>query len=78
MQNGRIYESLKQKIKIEKISLCQMANMRIGEIASSVEYRMDEQFENCQFLEPNFDFTNSKNSRNLLTFQFGKIEKFAT
>ena len=35
--------------------------MRIGKIASSVEYRMDEQFQNCQFLEPNFDFPNWKN-----------------
>ena len=24
--------------------------MRIGEIPSSVKYRMDEQFKNCQFL----------------------------
>ena len=35
--------------------------MRIGKIASSAEYRMDEQFQNCQFLEPNFDFPNWKN-----------------
>ena len=26
--------------------------------ASSAEYQMDEQFQNCQFLEPNFDFPN--------------------
>ena len=32
--------------------------MRISKIASSVEYRMDEQFQNFQFLEPNFDFPN--------------------
>ena len=31
--------------------------MRIGKISSSAEYRMDEKFQNCQFLmEPNFDF----------------------
>ena len=35
--------------------------MRIGKIASSAEYRMDEQFQNCQFLKPNFDFPNLKN-----------------
>ena len=35
--------------------------MRIGKIASSAEYRMDEQFQNCQFFEPNFDFPNLKN-----------------
>ena len=34
------------------------ANMRIGKIASSAKYRMDEQFQNCQFLEPNFDSPN--------------------
>ena len=58
MQNGRTYKSLKQEIKIEKIDLYQRANMRIDKIASSAEYRMDEQFENCQFLEPKFGFTN--------------------
>ena len=29
--------------------------MKIGKIASSAEYRMDEQLQNCQFLELNFD-----------------------
>ena len=46
MQNGQTYESLKQKIKIEKIDLYRRANMRIGKIASSAEYRMDEKFQN--------------------------------
>ena len=32
--------------------------MRIEKIASSAEYRMDEQFQNSQFLEPNFGFPN--------------------
>ena len=32
--------------------------MEIAKIASSAEYRMDEQFQNCQFLEPNFGFPN--------------------
>ena len=32
--------------------------MRIDKIASSAECRMDEQFQNCQFLEPNFGFGN--------------------
>ena len=36
--------------------------MRIGKIASSAEYRMDEQFKNCQFLKPNFDFYKLKKS----------------
>ena len=35
--------------------------MRIGKIASSAEYRMDEKFQSCQFLEPNFDFPNWNN-----------------
>ena len=43
--------------------------MRIGRIASSAEYWMDEQFQNFQFLEPNFGFPNWKKSRNLLIFQ---------
>ena len=37
-------------------------NVRIGKIASK-EYRMDELFQNCQFLEPH------------LVFQIEKIEK---
>ena len=55
--------------------------MRIGKIASSVEYRMDE--ENCQFLKPNFDFRNWKklqisqfsNSNNSKNFAFWKFKK---
>ena len=35
--------------------------MRIRKIASSAEYRIDEQFQNSQFLGPNFDFPNWKN-----------------
>ena len=50
--------------------------MRIGKIASSVEYRMDEQFHNWKFLEPNFGYPNYKNSRNLLIFQFEKFQEF--
>ena len=34
--------------------------MRIGKIASRAEYRMDEKCQNCQFLEPNFDFPSWK------------------
>ena len=41
--------------------------MRISEIASSAEYRIDEQFQNPDL----------KNSRNLLIFQFGIFQKFA-
>ena len=32
--------------------------MRIDKIASSGECLMDEQFQNCSFLEPNFGFLN--------------------
>ena len=49
--------------------------MRMGKIASSAEYRMDEQFQNCQFLEQNFDFLNWRKSRNFLIFQFGQFQK---
>ena len=53
--------------------------MRIGKIASSAGYRMDGQFQNCQFLEPNFDFPNWKifNCDNFKNFQCGKFDKFA-
>ena len=57
-------------MKIEKIKLDQTANIRIGKIASSAEYRIDKQFQNCQFLEPNFGFPNRKNSRTFSIFQF--------
>ena len=57
-------------MKIEKIALYQTANMKIGKIASSAEYQMNEQFQNCQFSELNFVFPNWKNSRSLLIFQF--------
>ena len=33
-------------MKIENINLYQRANMRIGKIASSAEYGIDEQFQN--------------------------------
>ena len=49
--------------------------MRIGKIASSAEYRMDEQFQKCQFLEPNFDFPHRNKFRNFLIFQFGQFQK---
>ena len=32
--------------------------MRMGKIMSSAKYRMDKQFQNLQFLEPNFDLLN--------------------
>ena len=50
--------------------------MRIGKIASVVEYRIDGQLQNLPILELNFGFSNSKNSGNLLIFQFGKFQKF--
>ena len=40
-----------------------MTNMRFGKIASSAEYRMDEQFQHCQFLEPNFSFLKFQSSQ---------------
>ena len=49
--------------------------MRIGKIVSSAEYRMYEQFWNCQFLESNFDFPNWIKSQNFLIPQFGKFRK---
>ena len=52
------YESLKQEIEIEKTDLYQRKNMRIDKIANSPEYRMDEQFQNCSFFQPNFGFQN--------------------
>ena len=66
----------KKEIKIEKTDLYQTANIRIGKIASSAKYRMDDQFQNFLFLEPNFGFPNWKNSRSLLIFQFKKFRKF--
>ena len=64
-------------MKIEKIDLYQTVYMRIDEISRSTEYRMDEQFQNCQFSEPIFDFINWKNSRSLLILQFKQFQKFA-
>ena len=52
--------------------------MRIDKIASTAKYGMDEKFQNCSFLEANFGFTNCKNSRNLLIFEFGQFQKFRT
>ena len=57
------------KLKLKKmICIYRSANMRIGKIESSATYRMDEEFWNWQFLEPNFGFQNLKNDRNLLIF----------
>ena len=68
---------MEYEIKVKELkgwnSFIWKANMRIGKIASSAEYRMDEQFQNCEFSEPNFDFRNWKKSRNFLIFQIGKI-----
>ena len=62
--------------------------MRLGEIASSAEYRMDEQFQNLSIFGTKFCFSKlEKNSINLLTIQivkfrnllirqFGKFRKF--
>ena len=42
----------------------------------TAEYRMDEQLQSYQFLEPYFGLPNWKNSRNLLIFQFEQFQKF--
>ena len=47
----------------------------MGKIASSTEYRMDEQFQRRQFLEQNFGFQNSKHYGNLLIILFEKLQK---
>ena len=46
-----------------------------GQIWELAKFRMDEQFQNCQFSQPNFGFLNWKNSRNLLIAQFGQFQK---
>ena len=48
--------------------------MRIGKIASSAEYRVDERFQNRQFLEnlEIYEFSKLDNSKN---FKFRKFEK---
>ena len=50
--------------------------MGIGKIASSAKYLMDEQFQNCRFFSEILVFQIETNSRNLLIFQFGQIQKF--
>ena len=62
--------------KIQKIDLYQQANMRIGEIVSSAEYRMDEPFQNCQFWI--FGIPNWKKSRNLLIFQLEQCQRISS
>ena len=37
--------------------------MRIGKSASSAEYWTDEQFQNYQFFEPTFGFSNCKKKK---------------
>ena len=49
--------------------------MRIGKIASSAKYSIDEQFQNFQFLQPNFGFSNWIFLINMLSFQFGQFQK---
>ena len=71
-------ESLNSLVLITKIGNKNWENwlISIGQIwelaklREVAEYRMDEQFVNCQFLERNFSFPNGKNSRSLLIFQF--------
>ena len=51
--------------------------MRIGEITSSAEYRMGEQFQNLIIFKVKFLFFNlGKNSINFLIFHCGKLQKF--
>ena len=70
---------LEYGIKVKKlkhrIDSYQRANIRIDKIVSSTEYRMEEQFRNCQFLETNFDFSYWKKIWNFLIFRFGQFQK---
>ena len=50
--------------------------MRIGVIASSAEYRIDEQFQNLPILELNFNFLNWKKFYKFVTFPTCKILEF--
>ena len=50
--------------------------MRIGKIAISAEYQMNEQFQNLPIFGAKFWFSKLKKSRNSLTFQFGKFRKY--
>ena len=83
LKNDKLWNVERANLRVIEIGhknwddwLYQSANMRIGKISSSVEYRMDEHFRNCQFLERNFDFRNWKNCRNLLIFQFRHFQTF--
>ena len=49
--------------------------MRIGKIANSAKYRMDEQFVNYQFIEPNFGFLNVKNSGEVQNLEWSNVER---
>ena len=80
MQNARTYESLQQKMKIEKIK-------RRNSFISNGKYENRQNCEQCGISNAqaipkfahfrNFDsFTNSKNSKIFKTFQFRKFPKF--
>ena len=45
------------------------------EIASSVEYRMDEEFHNLKIFETELRFFKLGNFESFLIFQFGKLQK---
>ena len=59
-----------------EIGLYQRANVRVGEIASSAEYRMDEKFQNMPIFQAKFWFSKLKTTLNLLIFQIVKFWKF--
>ena len=50
--------------------------MRIGKIASSAEYRMDEQSQNLLIFGISLVFWIEKKSGNLLVLQFKNFQKF--
>ena len=52
--------------------------MRIGQRASTAEYRIDKPFQNLPTFKPNFGFSNWTNFRKLLIFQiyFFKFKEF--
>ena len=50
--------------------------MRIGKIANSAEYRVDEQLQNLPTSRVKFQFSKLNNSINSLIFGIVKFEKF--
>ena len=60
-----------------KSDLYQKASIRIGEIASGAEYRMDENFQNLPIFGAKFRFSNLKKSENFPNIIIPKVGKFS-